>query len=55
MVPLVLGLPLDLFYMETRFFFLRTLVRLAFPIQVCFLTRKMRYRVDGMRANLKPL
>jgi len=33
MVPLVLGLPLDMFYMQTRFFFLRTLVRLTFPIQ----------------------
>ena len=38
MVPLVLGLPLDMFYMQTRFFFLRTLVRLTFPIQVCALS-----------------
>ncbi|CAM6016268.1 unnamed protein product [Sphagnum balticum] len=33
MVPLVLGLPLDVFHMQTRFYFLRTLVRLIFPIQ----------------------
>nr|XP_024384774.1 SPX and EXS domain-containing protein 5-like isoform X2 [Physcomitrium patens] len=33
-VPLVLGLPLDMFYMNTRFFFLKTLVRLTFPVQV---------------------
>ncbi|XP_024397473.1 uncharacterized protein [Physcomitrium patens] len=33
MVPLMLGLPLDMFYMNTRFYFLRTLVRLTFPIQ----------------------
>ncbi|KAG0560487.1 hypothetical protein M758_10G179000 [Ceratodon purpureus] len=33
MVPLVLGLPLDAFYGQTRFFFLKTLVRLTFPIQ----------------------
>lgn len=35
MVPLVMGLPRDILYKQTRFFFLRTLVRLAFPIQVC--------------------
>ncbi|CAM6061885.1 unnamed protein product [Sphagnum tenellum] len=33
MVPLVLGLPLDVIHMQTRFYFLRTLVRLIFPIQ----------------------
>jgi hypothetical protein len=40
MVPLVLGFPLDAFHGQTRLFFLKTLVRLTFPIQVCFPTRE---------------
>ncbi|CAK9862679.1 unnamed protein product [Sphagnum jensenii] len=33
LVPLVLGLPLDIFHMQTRFYFLRTLLRLTLPVQ----------------------
>ncbi len=37
MVMLVLGLPMDVFHMQRRFYFLRILVRLIFPIQMPFL------------------
>lgn len=50
MVPLVLGLPMDAFYGQTRFFFLKTLVRLTFPIQVFFLTRKIEKLTRQRRA-----
>ncbi len=47
MVPLVLGLPLDVFHMQTRFYFLRTLVRLIFPIQVPFPLHEHKARIRG--------